>query len=102
MASGLGYENLSKAGLTDIMATYGGLELGIGCLIFHLTWQKKILTAHYLVLYTFAGFAFGRILGAIKFNGFEGLHFYWIVSEIFYVCLTVFFILKFKKTKAGD
>ncbi len=102
MASGLGYENLTKAGLTDIMATYGGLEFGIGCFIFHFTRQKHLLTAHYIVLYTFGGFAIGRIFGALKFNGFEGLHFYWFLSEITYILITVIFLTKFKKNQQGS
>ena len=94
MSTGLGYENLNSAGLTDVMATYGGLEIGIGLSIFYCAKTGRVETGLLIVLLTFGGFAFGRVMGAFKFGGFNGLHFYWFLTEIFYIFLTCIFIKK--------
>jgi len=99
MATGLGYENLSEAGLTDIMATYGGLEIGIGVTLLLFLWNDEIRIALAVVFLTFIGFAIGRALGAIRFGGFHGLHCYWLVFEVVYLLITNFYMRKYRVQK---
>ena len=99
MSSGLGYESLNLAALTDVMATYGGLELAVGVLLFETVRSSNVAFGLRIVLITFAGFALGRFIGAIRFGGFEGLHGWWFVFEIVYIAIALHFIAKSKKSK---
>lgn len=96
MASGLGYTDLGKSALTDVMATYGGLEIGIGVMLLLLYWNNEIRIALALVFLTFVGFAIGRVLGSLRFGGFQGLHLYWLASEAVYLLLTNYYMSKYR------
>lgn len=98
LASGLGYENLTSAGLTDVMATYGGLEIGIAISIICCLHRGQYQLGHWIVFYTFGGFALGRLLGAVRFDGFQGMHLYWFLIEVFYLAVTYLFIRKNRKS----
>ena len=99
MATGLGYENLSLNGLTDVMATYGGLEIGIGTVIYLQIREGNVETGLKILFWTFAGFAFGRTLAALRFQGFYGLHCYWLVFELVYLMITHRFLSKYKNVE---
>ena len=96
MISGLGFENLGKSALTDVMATYGGLELGLGLLILFILKQNGAQAALIIILFTFSGFALGRLLAAIRFQGFYGDHCFWLVFELVYLLITVHYLRKNK------
>ena len=96
MASGLGYEGLNEAALTDIMATYGGLEIGIGVTLLFFYWNDEIKIGLAVIFMTFLGFAIGRALGAVRYGGFHGLHCYWFVSELIYLLITNHLMDKYK------
>ena len=99
MAEGLGYEGLNRAGLTDVMATYGGLFIGIGILL-SLSWKKsRIVSGLNIVFWTYFGFAFGRSIAALKFGGFYGLHCYWLAFELSWLLITKFFLRKHSNCK---
>ena len=96
MASGLGFDNLNKIAVNEVVASYGGLWLGIGILIYMLAKKNEMKIALYVVFFTFAGFALGRAIGAIKLGGFYGLHCYWLAFELTYLLITNFYIKKYK------
>jgi hypothetical protein len=98
MASGLGYENLNKNALTDVMATYGGLELGIGVVLIMFLRERNLSIALKVIFLTFAGFALGRSIAAIRFGGFYGDHCFWLVFELVYILITIYYIRKNKTT----
>ena len=94
MSEGLGYAGLNKAGLTDIMATYGGLFIGIGILLY-LNWkQDQIELGLKIVFWTYFGFALGRSIAVIRFGGFYGLHCYWLSFELVWLLITKQFLRK--------
>ena len=99
MASGLGYRDLSKEAINEVVASYGGLWLGIGLLLAILVRRNETRTALSLVFFTFAGFAFGRAVGAVKLGGFYGLHCYWLVFELCYLLISSFYLKKYKVSK---
>jgi hypothetical protein len=100
MASGLGFENLNKNALTDIMATYGGLELGLGIFILITLKENGLKLALKIIFFTFAGFALGRALAAIRFQGFYGDHCFWLAFELIYLLITKHFLRKNKQQEA--
>jgi hypothetical protein len=97
MASALGFEELNKNALTDVMATYGGLEIGLGLLLVLFLCEKNLTVVLRIILLTFAGFALGRSIGAIRFGGFFGLHLYWLIFELTYLLVCGYFIKKNKQ-----
>ena len=99
MSSGLGFEILNEAAATDVMATYGGLWISIGVVLLILYWNSEMRIALVIILLTFLGFAVGRSLGALRFGGFYGLNFYWLLSEIAYVGVTNYFLRKYRVTE---
>ena len=99
MASGLGYENLNKAAVTDIMATYGGLEIGLGVTLLLFYWNNEIRIGLAVIFLTFIGFAIGRTLGAVRFGGFYGLHCYWLVFELVYLLITNHYMKKYRNVQ---
>ncbi|MCM8533620.1 MAG: DUF4345 domain-containing protein [Lentisphaeraceae bacterium] len=102
MAKGLGFENLSFAALTDVMATYGGLWIGIGVFLLYLLKGAYTKLALVLVFLTFGGFALGRTIGAIRYGGFHGLHCYWLAFELAYLILTNHFLKKHKSIEVAS
>lgn len=103
MSSGLGFVDLSESALTEVMASYGGLWTGIGLLLLYLQRKGELRIALLVVLLTFAGFAFGRVFGAIRYGGFYGLNLYWWASEIIYIGIAVYYLRFYNKReeKAG-
>lgn len=101
-ATSLGYQDLSLAALTDVMATYGGLLTSIGVLLFYQLKTLQIKAGLLLTFLTFAGFALGRSLAALRYQGFYGLHLYWLIFEIVYVLLTLYFLKKHKTSRAEE
>ncbi len=99
MASGLGYKDLSKEAVNEVVASYGGLWLGIGLLLGILAKSNELRVALALIFFTFAGFAFGRAVGAIKLGGFYGLHCYWLAFELTYLLICNFYIRKYRAPK---
>ena len=97
MASGLGYEELSLDALTEVMATYGGSWIGIGCFIIYLVKKHMAKEALLVVAFTFSGFFLGRIFGVIRLGGFFGMNCYWAASELVYLLITQRYLRKFKK-----
>lgn len=94
MSGGLGYTNLSEAALTEVMASYGGLWIAIGFMIYLLMKDDKYRIALILIFLTFSGFAIGRVVGAVRYEGFHGLNLYWAASEVFYLILCNYYLNK--------
>ena len=100
MAEGLGYKNLDNAGLTDVMATYGGMFAGVGVLLTLLWKDKKVQTGLNIVFWTYAGFAFGRATASIRFGAFYELHCYWLAFELAWLLVTYNFLRKYSKKES--
>ena len=66
IVSGLGYENLTKNALTDVMASYGGLWIGIGALIFSFNNSGQHYNALLVDKAYFYGFCFRKAHGSLK------------------------------------
>ena len=97
MASGLGYVDLSLDAVTEVMATYGGSWVGIGCLIIYIIRKNMVKEALLVVGFTFAGFFMGRILGVFRTGGFHGLNCYWAATELVYILITKGYLQKYNK-----
>ncbi|WDE98994.1 DUF4345 family protein [Lentisphaera profundi] len=96
-SKGLGFVNLSPEALIEIRAIYGGLEVAIGLGIIFLL-KKEPITAAYISLISFIGFAGGRIIG-VALAGFLGWHHYYLILEITLGLLSWWSLLQFKSRK---
>lgn len=96
MAGGLGYENLDKSAMTEVMATYGGSWVGVGVFIIYLLKNGLLKESLMVIALTFLGFFGGRILGIIRFQGFYGLNCYYAIFELVYLIITKKYLDKYK------
>ena len=99
MASGLGFVDLSAEAINEISASYGGLWLAIGLYLCFLVRGREVKAALALISFTFAGFAFGRLTGALRLGAFHGLHCYWLAFELLYMLISNFYLRKYKSIK---
>ena len=93
-----GFGVLSAGGLTDVRATYGGLQLGIGAfLLWAAADESRVRTALVLLALLFGAVGFGRALGLLLDGGVNPFHVSALPTEVF---ITGFTLYVLKRTGA--
>lgn len=88
----------TNSGVIDLRATYGGMALGVGLVLYTLANEVSTLKISLLcVFFIMSGMALGRIVGILidgEPNGF--MHIY-LVLELFSCALSLYFIKAMNK-----
>ena len=72
----------STSGLIDLRATYGGMSLAIGVLLFMLSGPAQLRTGLWAVLCLMAGMAGGRAYGMLVDGQPNGMMYLYLVLEL--------------------
>ena len=95
VAENLGIVTENGSAVIELIAVYGGLELGFGILfIVALSIEKYRLFAVRVLAFTYASFAGGRLIGMLKYEAAENMTYYLLLFEVLGFVISTFLLLK--------
>ena len=95
MAGNLGIVAETGSTVIELIAVYGGLEVGFGILfIVALFFEKYRLFAVRVLVFTYAAFAAGRLAGTLKYEVADNMTYYLLLFEVLGFVISAFLLLK--------
>lgn len=103
IAGNLGIVAETGSAVIELIAVYGGLELGFGLLfIVSLPFEKYRLFAVRLLAFTYASFALGRLVGMLKYEVTDNVTYYLLLFEVLGFVISTFLLLKIDFNKSSS
>ncbi len=103
MTGPAGFGALDSGGRTDVRATYGGFQLGLGAfLLWAAAEERRVASALVLMALSIGAVGLSRAIGLLLDSSLNGFHAFGLATEISLTALTLFASSRLRHETAGQ